>query len=304
MKWDDIRLFLAIQRRGTLAGAAQELGLNPTSVGRRLQGAEERLGAALFHRTQDGLVPTAAGASILESAERMDRQARLVEQQILGKDAEIAGVVRVAATSDFATTFLLPRLGRLRAQHPRLRLELVTSPGHVDLSRGEADIAVRFADTGAGPPVGASGPVEILARRLSSAAVGLYASKDYLKRRGRPKSASTLEGHDLIMPIPGSLLPGARYLGRFEQVANPAIRASGLPSVASAAAAGLGICALPAFVAVHHRLVSVGPPAVIETRDVWILYPADLRRTARVTTVRDFIVDVVHDGEAVLAGKE
>lgn len=302
MKWDDIHLFLAIQRRGTLAGAARELGLNPTSVGRRLQSAEERLGASLFHRTQDGLVPTDAGVSILESAERMDRQARLVEQQILGQDAEVAGVVRVAATSDFAASFLLPRLGPLRTAHPRLHLEVVTGLAHVDLSRGEADIAVRFADAGSGPPVGASGPVEILARRLASVAVGLYASKEYLKRRGRPKSASALKGHDLILPIPGSFLPGAHYLEKFEKEASPSIRVNGLPAVASAAGAGFGICALPAFAAAHHRLLSVGPPAVIEVRDVWILYPADLRRTARVTTVRDFITSVIQKGETVLAG--
>jgi len=152
--WDDLRVFLVLRREATFAAAARALGVDATTVSRRLTRLEERLGAQLFQRTPDALVPTREAESIVDSVETMERQATGVASLIAGKNALVEGTVRLAVTPHFARSFLFPRLAPLCAKYPLLQIEIVPSQRRADLTRDEADIALRFQLPGGGASKG------------------------------------------------------------------------------------------------------------------------------------------------------
>ena len=143
MNWDDIRVFLAVRRAGTLRGASRELGVDQTTVGRRLAALESGLGVTLFLRSPGGYALTGEGERALAAAERMERLAVSLERQAAGADARIDGEVRVTTTDALAVDFVIPAIERLRASHPGVRVILGTTTRLLDLGRREADIAVR-----------------------------------------------------------------------------------------------------------------------------------------------------------------
>jgi molybdate transport repressor ModE-like protein len=119
MNWDDVRIFLAVHREGTLRGAAQQLAIDQTTVGRRLTGLEQVLGSRLFLRTTGGLVLTDTGQEVLRMAEDMERMAVSFERRGEGADARVAGEVRVTTTDALAVDFVVPAIEQLRASHLR-----------------------------------------------------------------------------------------------------------------------------------------------------------------------------------------
>ncbi|HET9470224.1 MAG TPA: LysR family transcriptional regulator, partial [Usitatibacter sp.] len=144
MRWDDVRVFLEIHRRGSMAGAARALKVDQTTIGRRLQAFEESLGARLFDRTPDGHSLTPAGEGILDVAERVEEGMLALERRVGGEDARIAGTARVATSDAFVHGYLADRIPWLRERHPDLEIELTTGQSFVALSRREADLAIRL----------------------------------------------------------------------------------------------------------------------------------------------------------------
>jgi len=143
--WDDIRVFLALWRARSLGQAATRLGVDISTASRRLVALEEQLGARLFERTRQGLAPTHIAELIQPAAELMESAHARVVRDASGVDTEAEGVVRVSAPAGLMQEFVAPALVRLRAQHPRLRVELAASNRPVDLARREADLALRTA---------------------------------------------------------------------------------------------------------------------------------------------------------------
>src|SRR5688572_10842605 len=184
LDWDDLRYFLEAARAQTLAGAARKLGIEHTTIGRRLAALERSLGAALVLRGPDGLRLTPLGERLLPIAEQIERTVHSL------RDLAEQGVsrVRLAVPSGFARLFAAG-LAALRAQHPDLMLEIVSGARIVDLEQSEADLAVRGAPIDDG---------ELIARRLCSLGWSLYAAPSYLERRAAPASLDDLSGHDLI----------------------------------------------------------------------------------------------------------
>ena len=290
--WDDMRHFLAVERNRTLAGAGRALGVDETTVGRRLVALERALGARLFDRTADGLLPTATGEAIRPAALRMEADAASVAARAVGADARVQGAVRLTTTEAFGARFLAPRLGGVRAAHPRLEVELVTDARALDLGRREADVGVRLAQPREG---------HVVARRAGDLAVGLYASAAYLERRGPVRRG--LHGH-------AAILPGARPLGIPEEAwladvaarAEPALRSNSTPVQLAAATAGLGVAALPCYLAdAEPALLRVLPDERV-LRDIWVAMRRDLRRAPRVRAVADWIADTVSRHAALLRG--
>ena len=304
LSWDDLRVFLAAYRQRSLAGAARALGVNATTAGRRLVVLEESARVRLFKRTVDGLVPTARAEAILGAIEIMERQSELVGRQIEGRDSSVEGLVRLAVTDSFVTNFLGAHLGDLSAKHPGLTLELVTSDRISDLGRGDADLAIRFTAPGGAIPVVSGAPVEILSRKVGTIAIGVFASRAYLARRGRPTDATRLVGHDLVVPhTDARLVPGYEWCRAQEAKGRVTLRTNSPNCLAAAAAAGLGFCAIPAYMQVHYpELERITPPDQVDARDLWLLMPEDLVRVARVTAVRDAIVGIATHHRALLAG--
>jgi len=142
--WDDVRVFLALWRARTLSAAASRLGVNPSTVGRRLDALESALGARLFDRTPDGVLPTAAAELLLPHAERVEEAANGLASEVSGIESAPEGMVRLTAPPAVAEDLIAPALPRLRERYPALVLELDASISYADLARREADIAVRL----------------------------------------------------------------------------------------------------------------------------------------------------------------
>jgi DNA-binding transcriptional LysR family regulator len=237
MQWDDVRLLLVVLDVRNLHDAAQRLGLDRSTVSRRLAGLERRLGTRLFVRTREGLRPTPAAERVGPFAERMAAEAAGLAAAVRSDSDEVVGVVRLATTEAIATLLIDEGLFELRDRHPELALDLSTGNAPIDLLRGEADLAVRVS-----PLRHASLRVRCVARLKA----GLFAAPSYVKRRGRPTTAAGWRGHDVIVPS-GDLaqLPEARWLASRPGV-RVAFRSNSLPVLRAAAARGLGVVPLTA----------------------------------------------------------
>jgi DNA-binding transcriptional LysR family regulator len=291
--WDDLHVFLVLRRVSTFAAAARILEVDATTVSRRLSRLEGRLGTQLFQRTPDALIPTREAETIVDSVEGMERHATHVASEIAGRNALVEGVVRIAATPHFARSFLFSRLAPLREKHPLLQIEIVPSARRADLTRDEADIALRFAVPGGPAPAETTSHVDIQSKRLGSLSVGVYASRDYLARAGRPKNAHALRGHDIVLPNEDApYTPGRSWFERVRPLGRPSIRVD-VASAAAAISAGYGVGAVVDLYAEEFsNLERITPPDSVDARELWILMPSDLVRVARVRTVWDFIVDL------------
>lgn len=285
--WDDLRFFLAVHRTGSLAGAASQLGINPTTVGRRLNGLEERAKTRLFDRTPDGFVPTAAGRDIVARAERMEAEALGVERDIEGADQRLEGVVRLTATEMLVTRFIAPHLPRFAARHPAITLALWCTNAVVSLARREADIALRLARPR---------EPDVVSRQLAAIELALYASRGYLDDHGAPADAeASLAGHAVIgfASTPPFRVENAWFDPRAEG-ARVVLRSDSVSSIYAATAAGLGIALLPRAVADQDpALVRIATSTSPAPRVIWQTLHKDLRGSARIRAVTDFLGEIL-----------
>jgi DNA-binding transcriptional LysR family regulator len=281
MEWDDIRVLLVLLEVRNLHDAGKRLGIDRSTVSRRLTSLERRLGKRLFARTRDGLQPTAAAERVRPFAEKMAGDAAGVEQAALSEEEEAVGVVRVATTEAIATLLVDHGLLGLREQHPELVIELLSSNQPVDLLRGEADLALRIS-----PLRHASLRVRCVARLK----IGLFAAPAYLESHGRPTSPSRLRGHSVILPA-GELahLPEVRWLEARPKV-RVAFRSNSMPALLSAAARGLGVVPLTAaWGDLDRRLERLQLIEEVPERAFWLVTPQAAGPRAAVRVVADGI---------------
>lgn len=286
MDWNDLRYFLAVARAGNLAGAARDLKVEHTTVSRRLAALERDLDAKLFQRGAHGFSLTSAGERIREHAEAMERAAEAV-LRAARDDAKIEGVVRLT-TSEAMSGFLVRRFGALRARFPGLVVEVLSGNERFDLSRGEADFAVRSMAT-ADP--------ELKVRKLASMPWGLYAAAGYCALRGRPRSARDLAGHDLIGYEKGMReTPGALWLAEHGAGAQVVMQGNSIMSALNAALAGMGIAAVPDFLAAGESTLERVAAETVGQRDVYLVYHPDRAAIPRVRAVIDFVIEAYAEG--------
>ena len=273
LDWNDVRFFLAVARAKTLARAAAALGVDQTTVGRRIASLESRLGIAVFDRSPAGFGVSAAGRTILDAAERMEEAARDLRA---GASADEQTVVRVATTESLAESFIVPALRSLRGKG--VRVVLHTGWLRVDLRKGEADLAVRL--------VRPSDP-RLACRKLGSFALRLYASHEYVAERGKPTS---LAGHSLLAYEEAVRLEGRHpFADLAYDDAELALLSNDHHVLLKGGTAGLGIVQLPSYVGDHHPdLVRVMPDAEIPY-GVWLVVPQANRRLAAIRAVTDAI---------------
>ena len=184
--WADIRLFLAILDRGSLVAAAEHLELTQPTVGRRLTAMEERFGTPLFVRAGRRMQLTDAGAAILDSARRMEREMLAIARSLEVQSTALCGEVTISATEGTGTEWLTPVLLDFHRQYPEILLNVQIESRAVDLIRREADIALRL-----GQPT----QPDLIARRLVTVGFGLYASEGYLRRAAPLNSLEDLQAH-------------------------------------------------------------------------------------------------------------
>jgi DNA-binding transcriptional LysR family regulator len=283
MNWDDLRIFLAIARAGTLVGAARALGVNHATVARRLSALEAALEADLFVRQTTGTVLTPAGERLLIHAERAENAATAASDAAGGGRTELTGTVRIGAPDGFGTGFLAAQLPTLAARHPGLVLELVPVPRSFSLSRREADLAVTMERPREG---------RLVARKLVDYGLGLYAAPAYLGRYGVPATREALREHLLVGYVDDLLYsPSLDFRDEILKDWRPTVAVSTAMGQMIAVAAGAGIGVLHDFMARgRDDLVRVLPEVGI-SRAYWLVLHEDLRATKRVLVVADFIAE-------------
>lgn len=234
LEWDDLRIFLAIARGGTLSAAARALRITQPTAGRRLAALEAKLGARLVDRTPSSLVLTRAGREMMAHAGRMEAEALAAERLTRGRDAGYEGAVRVTASEWLVVRVLSPGLASIARAHPRITIELISDTRHLNLPRREADLAIRprrFDDAA------------VVERRVGHLEFSLYAARRYLAERGAP--AMGCKDHALIA-MDDDVGDAARgWLGEVASEAHVVARTNGREPMAAMAAAGLGLTCLP-----------------------------------------------------------
>ncbi|AOK18574.1 LysR family transcriptional regulator [Burkholderia cepacia] len=283
MNWDDARIFVALHRERTLRAAARALDIDQATVGRRLAALERALGATLFLRTSNGYELTPVGRIAIRAAEAMEQSAHDLVRHTQGVDKRLAGEVKLSTTDALAQEYVMPAIERLHAKHPDVSVLLDTTTQVLNLAKREADIAIRT--------VKPRNP-DLLARRLASWEVGLFASPDYVRRHGEPVPGERFAGHDLVVYQPhfakarvpsfvGEPLADGRIVARLNT--NLTLRA--------ASKAGLGLCELPVQMGERDGLVRVWPDRANDAQyEIWLVTHQDLRHTARIRVTIDEIV--------------
>lgn len=286
LDWDDIRHFLAIYRHGTLARAGSALGINATTVGRRLAALEERLQTRLFDRTPEGYGATPTARDLVVRAERIELETLAIERELQGADQRLSGIVRLTATEMLATRFIMPHVPSFRRKYPEISLVLECTNRAVNLTRREADIALRLAR-----------PREdnVVTRKLSSIRLALYASHDYLARAGVPENADvSLEGHEVVLFADSRAFSVENewfYLRMHG--ARTTLRSDSVSSIYAATTAGVGIALLPVAVAERDpNLRRIETSTAPEPRVIWQAVHADVHKSARIRAVLDFIGEI------------
>ncbi len=189
LDWSRLQSFAAVAEHGSLSAAARATGASQPTLSRHIAALEDEIGARLFDRTSEGLALTATGSAICASVSEMDTAAKRIDLIASGRSQEIAGSVRITASETFAAYALPPILTRLRSEEPRIAIELVASNESHNLLRREADIAVRmYRPT----------QTDVITRCLGEVGLGMFASTSYLEKRGRPKELTDLLQHDVL----------------------------------------------------------------------------------------------------------
>lgn len=292
LDWNDLRYLLAVAEHGSLSGAARALAVNHSTVLRRIARFEDQLAVRLFERLPTGYALTAAGEALANSARQISETVLSVERRIIGQDLRLSGHVRVA-TTDTLALFILPALvARFRAAHPEVQLELAAGNLQADLTRRDADVAVRPTRRP---------PDTLIGRKVCRIAYAPYASRSYLEQH---RARSALPKHIWVAPDESMASSAVgSYMQR--QLADAAVsfRANSLALLAKAAEAGLGAAILPCYLGESVGLTRFRDPLEEVTTDLWLLSHADLRKTARVRALVDFLGAALHEKRALIEGR-
>lgn len=280
--WTLIRSFLAALDRGSLMGAARLLATSQPTVGRHIAELETQLGVVLFERTGRGLVPTPHAHRLAEAARAMAAAADQLARQATGAQAQARGSVRISASQPVTCVLLPPLLRQMREMHPDIQIELVSSNTVSNLLQREADIALRMVRPDQG---------SLVAKRVGQVALGTFAHRDYLRRRGTPRSAADLLAHDLVgSDRDTDILRGMAAMGLSAKREDFAVRTDDLNAYQAAVSAGLGVGFLARYVARQNPdLVPLLPMLDIPALPVWLVVHREIRSNPRIRRVWDHL---------------
>ena len=285
--WDDHRFFLAIARARSLSDAAVALSVSQPTVSRRLAAMERTLGVRLFNRTRKGYELTAGGAELFETVVRVEQDLLQADRSIQGRDQEISGPLRFTTTDTFINGYLGPSLWAFLRQHRDIGLELVCTQSVLSISRGEADVAVRFTDTP---------PDTLIGRRLGTVAYGIYGAT------GEPGDG--LQTADEWIGIHNEAFNRLLY-GTFLPSTRPKHRVDSMAAMHAMVRAGLGVSILPCYTAdLDPGLQRLNPQPMLDAKfDIWLLSHPDVRRTRRLRLFTDFLARQIKSDADLFEGR-
>lgn len=280
-EWTDLRFFLELARAGTLSGASRRLGVEHTTVARRIDRLEAQLGSTLFDRSREGYELTDMGDALLPHAEAMEGAALAATEHVKGTKVAAHGVVRLGVPEVFGVRVVTPLLAELLAHHPDLSIDLLALPLFANLANREADLGVMLD----APTTG-----RYVATRLAAFRFYLYAAPGYLARHPPIVRHSDLAAHDFVDYVQDRLAsPALSYLTELGFTPRRRLCCSGMTGQLEAAALGMGLMMAPPYaVPGDGRLVPVLDGFYAE-RAFWLVAPADLYRLRRVRLVWDML---------------
>jgi DNA-binding transcriptional LysR family regulator len=287
LAWDDFRLVKAVADRGGLTQAAEHLGINHSTAFRRLAAIEGALDARLFERHRSGYVPTPAGTAMLAAAGRMDEDVARFTREVAGKAQTPAGALRITTAASFVTGVLLPMLGRFAKAYPLIRLDVVVSEEALNLSRRDADVAIRASD---------NPPPTLVGRRLAGIAWAIY---------GRAADGPDLRDRTWVSP--SEAVAGGAHARFVRARAGPdgiALQLNTVLGLAEAIEAGIGIGPLPCLQGDScPALMRLSGPEAELASTLWLLTHPDLRHAPRVRAFMDFVGDEMSARRAAFEGR-
>jgi DNA-binding transcriptional LysR family regulator len=281
LEWSDLQFFVAVCERGSIGGGAQALGVNHSTVLRRIANLELTLGVRLFDRLPRGYVLTSHGQELAAGLTGMQEQLDSVQRRVTGADLALSGIIRLTAPDTLLQHLLLPMLAEFQQMHPQLQLEIVSNNHFLNLTQREADVAVR----GSNAP-----PENLVGRRVGTIQTALYGSRAYLDslESGQADADWRWVGHDSSL----AHLTSAKWMHKHVAQERIGVRVTSLVAMAEAVRAGFGVGWLlcPLGDAMQELVRLREPPRDLDTQ-IWVLTHPDLKRTVRIKALTDFLYE-------------
>jgi len=289
MDWDKLRIFQAAAEAGSFTHAGETLGLSQSAVSRQVSALEGDLGAPLFHRHARGLILTEQGETLLQAVHDVAMKLDAVRSRLNDSRDKPSGHLRVTTTLALGANWLASRLGEFTDLYPEVKLQFLLSDDDLDLGMREADVALRLRE-----PM----QPDLIRRRLFTVHFHAYASAEYLKKAGQPRTLEDLDHHRLVAfgaPTATHFLYDLNSLlttGRDpKNPRTPHLSINNLAAIIRAVEHGVGIAVLPDYcVAPNSGLVRLLPQADMPEMDCFLVYAEEMKNVARVQAFRDFLV--------------
>ncbi|KVU77999.1 LysR family transcriptional regulator [Burkholderia ubonensis] len=297
LNWDDLRFFLEVARTQRASGAAKRLGVDYTTVARRIRALEEAMGTLLFDKSRSGgFVLTAEGQRLVAHADAMETTVQSACDQVANTGHALSGHVRIGSTEGFGCFFLAPQLAQFRAAHPHVTVDLLPVPHFVSLTKREADLAITLERPERGPYV---------CTKLCDYQLRLYATRAYLASHAPIAGVGDLAAHTFISYVDDLAFSSELlYLERAVPGATAGLRTTSVIAQYFAALQGGGLAILPCFIAAQQpALVPVLADEVVVTRCFWLTCREDLRKLRRVTALWDYLRAAADANQGLLAGE-
>lgn len=290
MDWEKLKLFHTVAEAGNLTHAAERLNMSQSALSRQIKALETELNLALFTRHARGLVLTQEGEQLYAAAKDVFQKIDAVEQSLQEGKEKPFGRLRITTTVAFGTFWLTPHLNDFARLFPDIRLELILTDKDVDLSGGEAEVAIRFHTPE---------QADLIQRPLVPIHQHIYAAPQYLTRKGTPERAEDLDGHDLVVYGPAGESPHLELdwilkAGCRSRKRKPRLMVNSHFGVMQAVKAGLGIGALPDYMAPPNPdLVRILNDVAGPEYKAYFVYPSELKKSKRINEFRDYLVKQV-----------
>jgi len=288
MDWDKLRVFHAVAEAGSFTHAGEILNLSQSSVSRQVSSLEQSLNVPLFHRHARGLKLTESGETLYSTAKDVFAKVAIAESLVSEARDKPQGPLRITTPVAFGSIWLTERLKEFVERYPDIQVTLIVSEDELDLSMGEADVAIRMT-----PPTQG----DLVRRPLLSMHHRVFASPGYLKDHGTPRGIDDLDNHQFIayddsFHQPFTEINWLLGAGMPEgETREPVLRVNNIYAMFRAAASGLGIASLPDYMGqLAHDLVPIMPELEGPQFDVFLVYPEELRHSQRIVAFRDFLV--------------
>ena len=282
INWTDLRFFLVIAQEESLSRAAEVLGVTHSTVFRRINSLEENINVKLFSRTTDGYQLTEIGKAVLTHVNQVAGHVDDLQRLLDNSNDELSGEIHLTAPHNLAYKFIPRYISRFRKQHPEIVINLMASNKDYNLSRLEADIAVRATS---------SPPLDLIGRKLFTLRWGAYASQSYVKEYGKPATMVDLQNHLLISSNEALIkLPVFQWVEDNLPKDRIIVRCNDLMSMSAFAESGVGVALLPDDQAKPELLRLFELPTDIVS-DIWLLIHPDMSRCRRLIVFRDYLCD-------------